>query len=91
MSVAVIDLNSSPNRCSGPPVPDEPKVSLPGLSLANAISSFTDLAGNPGWTMSRSCPVVVRLTAAKSSMGSKGSFVDRLGAITNELAMSSNV
>jgi hypothetical protein len=33
------------------PLPKEAMLSVPGFALARAISSFTELAGTEGWTM----------------------------------------
>src|SRR6185436_759887 len=42
MSIFAVDLNSSADRCEAAPVPEEPKVSLPGLARAKVMSSFMD-------------------------------------------------
>ena len=53
-----------------PPLPAEPKVSLPGFALASAISSVTVFAGTDGCTTSTRGATCVRLTGAKSFTGS---------------------
>src|SRR5690349_9252373 len=48
MRVSVSDMSSSAARCEGAPLPPEPKLSLPGLAFASAISSRADLTGTEG-------------------------------------------
>src|SRR6476661_8530244 len=48
MSMCVIDLSNSIERCGDAPTPDEPKLSLPGFALALAITSPTFLNGCAG-------------------------------------------
>ena len=53
MSTLVIALNSSPERWIEVPLPDDAKLTVPGLALANSISSFTVLYGREGCDTSR--------------------------------------
>jgi hypothetical protein len=43
-----MDLNSSAERCEAAPVPEEPKLSFPGLALASAISARMSAAATLG-------------------------------------------
>ena len=55
-----------------PPVPDEAKVSLPGLAFASATKSCTDLAGEDAGTTKAMVPSAMRATGAKSRRMSNG-------------------
>lgn len=57
--------NSSAARWVDWPLPDEAKVSLPGVDLASAISSRTLLAGRSGRVTITSGPAVSSDTGAK--------------------------
>src|SRR6516164_7215487 len=50
MSTPAIILNSSPYTCCGLPTPPDAILILPGLALAYAIRSGTDLAETEGCT-----------------------------------------
>ena len=50
ISMPAICMNSAPERCDAEPTPDEPKLSLPGLALAWAISSAVLRTGSAGLT-----------------------------------------
>jgi len=68
MSTPVMLLNSSQYMCGALPTPADATVILPGLRLASAISSGTDLAGSDGLTTSTPGPREIVATGAKSRM-----------------------
>ena len=70
MSTPVITLNISPDRCCELPLPEDEKVSWPGLCRASAISSCTVLAGTDGCTTRTFETVPTMVTGAKSRTGS---------------------
>jgi len=74
MSTPAVILNSSPATCEVVPVPNEASAILPGLALAWAISSGTDLTGSDGWTSSTSGERVTPATIAMSRTKLKLSF-----------------
>ncbi len=74
MSVPVIALNISPDRCSEVPCPDDAKAYLPGSFFSRRIRSCTVLTGRLLLTTSRFGKVPVMDTGAKSRRWSKGIF-----------------
>src|SRR5262249_34413476 len=54
MLTRAVNLNSSPATCEVEPVPNDASVILPGLALASAINSGTELAATDGCTSSTS-------------------------------------
>src|SRR5262249_58247662 len=54
MLTPAANLNSSPATCEVEPVPNDASVILPGLALASAINSGTELAATDGCTSSTS-------------------------------------
>ena len=70
MSVPVASLSISTAMCSAPPTPPLPALSLPGLALAQAISSGGVFAGTPGLTANTVHEVVTSATGVKSLIGS---------------------
>ena len=74
MLMPAVCLKSSAPRCSEPPVPDDPCVSLPGLAFASAMKSLTLLTGTVGFAMKMMSLVASEPTGEKSRMGSNGSF-----------------
>ena len=81
MSVPVIFLNSSPERCCEVPLPADANASSPGFALARAINSFTFFTGVDGLTTSRFGSVAIRMIGAKSLFASYGMFGYKLGLI----------
>jgi hypothetical protein len=59
-------LNSSPARCGTVPTPGEANVTLPFLSLANAMNSAIDLAGDELGVRSKRGNVHTSVTGARS-------------------------
>jgi hypothetical protein len=66
MSIPVIDLNISAERCGGEPAPPEPYLSCPGFDFASATSSLIEPAGTEGLTSSMKGVEAIRLTGVKS-------------------------
>jgi hypothetical protein len=64
----------SPTMCDDEPVPNEPKLSLPGLAFAWAMNSFRLLAGNSGLTTSTRYDRQICETGSKSFSGSYGTL-----------------
>ncbi|MNC93557.1 hypothetical protein D3C83_102140 [compost metagenome] len=79
-------LMSSPVRCPTLATPVEAKLSLPGLALASAMSSFRLLACTDGCAVSTFGEEAGWVMGVKSFTGSYGIFAWRLGAIAR-LAM----
>ena len=69
----------SPAMWTWLPMPAEPKLIVPGLDLASAISSFTLLAGTDGCTTTSCGPLATLVTAMKSLTGSNGSCLYMCG------------
>jgi hypothetical protein len=59
-------LNSSPARCVPPPLPAEPKLSLPGDWRSSATTSATDFTGTDGCATSTTGNIAPKLTGRKS-------------------------
>ena len=74
MSVPVITLNISPDRCNDVPCPEEAKAYLPGSFFSSAINSGTVVTGRLLLTTSRFGKVPTIDTGAKSLMWSNGSL-----------------
>ena len=91
MSMPAMLLNSSPDMCGAPPVPLEANVSLPGLALPYAMSSFTLFTGSLGLTTSTSGTTCVRITGSKLFTVSYGSFLNITGLIAWLLATSASM
>ena len=85
MSIPVMRLNNSPERCPVLPVPADAKVSWPGLALASATSSFTLFAGNEGVTASRLTAMPSGVMGLKSRTGSYGSLA-KVAALTAKVS-----
>ena len=66
MLIPVIDFKSSPARWLVEPLPDEPKLMVPGLALASAISSPTLFTPSEGCTASTIGTVAISATGAKA-------------------------
>jgi hypothetical protein len=79
MSTPAASLNMSPARCGGVPVPEDAKLIWPGRPLASATRSFTVRTGSDGCTTMRLVSDAIRVTGAKSLIGSYGSFGLRFG------------
>ena len=75
MSMPAISLNSSPDMCTDVPLPEEAKLSLPGLAFACAMNSATVLAGKSGGTTIRFASRKVPATGTVSRMKLNGSFL----------------
>ena len=71
MSTPAIILNSSPYTCCGLPTPPDAILILPGLALAYAIRSGTDLAETEGCTTNTPTPRTMLATGAMSRTKSK--------------------
>jgi hypothetical protein len=63
-----------PASCGAPPMPETAKLSLPGLALAKAISSGTELNGCAGCAASTCGEYETITTGEKSFDGSNGSL-----------------
>ncbi len=61
----VIELKSSPDRCTEVPLPDEAQLILPGLALQYSMNSATVFAGKEGVT---SITLGVRTSPATGAM-----------------------
>ena len=75
-----MDLNNSPARCGEPPPVPEAKFRTPGLDLANAINSLTDLTGTDGCTTRILGATVVHEIGMKSLIGSQDTWLRKYGA-----------
>src|SRR5687767_3139787 len=84
--VSVRCMKSSAARCVLVAMPLVATLSSPGLALASAINSFTDLIGTEGCTIRMWGRVATCEIGAKSRTESKGSFLCRAGVIVNEAA-----
>ena len=91
MSMPARVLNSSTARCDEVPLPNEAKLSLPGLALASATSWLTVLASKLGCAISTWFTRATSETGVKSLIGSQGAFCISIGTSTKLLAMKSNV
>jgi len=69
MRVPVSDMNHSVEMCTTPPMPEEPKLSLPGFARARSTSSRTDFAGNCGLTTITTGEKPIRPTGETSFSG----------------------
>ncbi len=72
MSTPVICLNISADMCSDVPLPDEPALSLPGLALASAMNSWTELTPSAGGTTMMLGWITSMVIGLKSLIGSNG-------------------
>ncbi|MNR08216.1 hypothetical protein D3C85_1243620 [compost metagenome] len=77
--------NSSAARCWEVPLPDEPKLIDPGLALAAASTSCTDLYGLFTFTTSTLGSVPISATGWKFLTGSYGILGYRLTLMACEL------
>ena len=65
-SMPAIDFSSSALRCDELPLPTDAKLSLPGLALAQATRSATDLIGRSAFTASTFGWLDVMMMGARS-------------------------
>ena len=70
MSTPAAALNSSPEKCASEPLPPDAYVYLPGLALASATSSGTDLIGESAGTTSTDGVRMRPVIGTKSFKGS---------------------
>lgn len=63
------------------PLPAAALTILPGCFLARAMSSFTELAGTPGWTVRTTGPLPILAMGTKDFTGSYGTLKSK-GLIT---------
>src|SRR3972149_990403 len=70
-------------------MPGDPKLRTPGLDLAKATSSLTELAAIDGWTNRMFGAVAARITPEKSFTGSKGGSRATFGKIAWVLLVTS--
>ena len=91
MNKLVSSLNNSMAMWCGVPTPGEPKLIEPGLALAWAINSDTDLMPVLGCATSISVPQAAIDTGAKSLIGLKLAFLYNCEAINMVLAPISKV
>src|SRR5688500_2126183 len=89
--VPVRCMKSSAARCVLVAMPLVATLRSPGLALASAITSFTDLTGTEGWTMTMCGSVATWDSGVKSRTGSNGSFLCNAGVMVNDAATVSRV
>ena len=71
----VIAMNNSADRCTEVPLPDDARLTLPGLALAWSMNSCTVLAGTLGCTVITFGTRIRPPTGAMSRMKLNGSFL----------------
>src|SRR4051794_970139 len=81
--VPVMYLNNSPPTWPGEPLADDALVSLPGLALALATNSFTDLMSDFGDTTSIRCPCTISAIGWRSLSMTYGSLGTMLGLMAS--------
>src|SRR5262249_48985482 len=75
MSQPVMNLNSSPERCTEVPLPEDAMLILPGFALQYAMNSETDFAGNDTGTSITLGERIKPATGAMSRMKLNGKFL----------------
>src|SRR4051812_33731380 len=80
-------LSSSPARCPGEPVLDEPYVSWPGRAFASVMSSATVLDGKDGCATSSKLTATLCVIGERLFAASYGSLY-KLGLVANAVAPS---